>query len=179
MTMRRGVLAGLGMLVIGATVGVAGAQPARAEREGRPGREGGPGLVRMQRELGLNDEQAAQLRRLWSDERKGAIRRRADTQIAHLELEEALAAPTLDEKLVAAKAKALSDLQAAGIKARVDRQLAMRKLLTPEQREKLGQLGRERREARPAGRERGRGHGRAGGPGPGAPGLDEAEPPNR
>ena len=175
--MRKGLLAGLGIVAIGAATVVAGAQAVPAGREGRGG---GPGPARMQRELGLSDAQATELRRLRSDERKEAIRRRADTQIARMELEEALDAPTLDEKRVTLKAKALSDLQAAALQARVDRRLAMRKLLTPEQQEKLRQLGHEGRGARRVGRARGRGRAGAppaGGPGPGGGGLDDTESP--
>ena len=104
------------------------------------------------RQLGLTGEQAESFRRLQSDERKQAIRRRADVAIARLELEEALDAPSVDEKLVASRVKAVSDLEAAEVRARADRRLALRKLLTPEQQEKLRQLTRERVRARSAAR---------------------------
>ena len=96
---------------------------------------------------GLSEEQAEQLRRLRAEERKQAIRRHADLAIARLDLDEALDAPTVDEKLVASRVRAVSDLQAAEVRARADRRLAMRKVLTPEQQQKLRQLTRERRAA--------------------------------
>jgi Spy/CpxP family protein refolding chaperone len=139
----------------------------------------------LERQLGLSEEQAEQLRRLRAEERKQAIRRRADLAIARLDLDEALDAPAVDEKLVASRVRAVSDLQAAEVRARADRRLAVRKVLTPEQQQKLLQLTREGRAER-AGAWRGRGAGRgpqpeAGRPeGPGGPrddsALDPAEP---
>lgn len=201
--MRKGLLVGLGMMAIGAAGVVAqeqpAARPARPGREARdarearearlPGRGGPGGPERLQRELGLSDEQAAQLRQQWQAERKEAIRRGADAQIARMELEEALDAPTLDEKLVAARTKSVLDLQAAATKARVDRRLALRKLLTPEQQAKMRRMGLERRGTGRAWRRHGRNAGRpgmppAGGPGggpggPGGPAEDDEEPPIR
>jgi Spy/CpxP family protein refolding chaperone len=80
------------------------------------------------------------MRNLRAEGRKQAIRHRADVAIARLELEELMDAKTVDEKAVAAKVKAISDLEAAALKARTDERLAMRRLLTPEQQEKLTQL---------------------------------------
>jgi Spy/CpxP family protein refolding chaperone len=127
----------------------------------------------MRAQLGLSDEQEAQLRKLHEDGRKAAIRRRADTAIARMELEEALGAATVDEKAVAVKLKAVTELQAAAAKARVDQRLAVRKLLTPEQYAKMKQLRQERRADRFSGRRGpGRGmRGRPGGPGVGQGGA--------
>jgi Spy/CpxP family protein refolding chaperone len=169
------LLAGVGAIVVaGAAIAVA-----------QPG-TGGPGgrrdVVSVQAQLGLNDEQAAQLRKLHAAERKEAIRRHADTAIARMELDEALNAPTVDEKLVAAKAKAVADLQAASVQARVDQRLAVRKLLTPEQQAKMSQLMRDHRAGRRAHRGVGRqGPGRRGGPmgagrGPGGSGAPADAP---
>lgn len=128
----------------------AAAQPVAPEARERRGRmerpERGPGRdwAALQREVGLTEEQAAALRRLRAEERKQAIRRRADLAIARVELEEALEAATVDEKLIATRVRAVSELQAAALRARVDRRLALRKVLTPEQRDKVRQLRRER-----------------------------------
>ncbi len=134
--------------------------------------------------LGLTDEQAAQMRRLRDDERKEAIRRRADLAIARLELREALGAPTVDEKLVAAKVKTVSDLEAAAVRAKVDRQLALRKILTPEQFQKMHQFLSKQHRGRAAkarlrdGRRARMGQRFRQGPGPrrGAPGAEAARP---
>ncbi len=141
-----------------ATLAVAGATVvmAQAGHDRGMGRHGeGPDPAVLKQELGLSDEQAAQLQKLQQEERKQAIRRRADAQVARIELEQALEAATIDEKLVAAKVQALTQLHAAGLKARVDQRLAIAKLLTPEQREKMKQLKQEHR-GRDRGRERGR-----------------------
>ncbi len=107
---------------------------------------------------------------------KQAIRQRADLAIARLELEELMTAPVVDQKAIDAKVAAISGLEAAGLKARTDQRLALRKMLSPEQQEKMKQLMRENRGPRPArsGRER-----RPGGPGQpppgqGGPSADEA-----
>ena len=133
------------VLVVTAAAILAGSAALAAAQPMARGRGARPDLARFQRELGLNDEQAAQLRKLWSEERKQAIRRRADLAIARMELEEALDASTVDEKLVESRVRAVSDLQAAAVRARADQRLAVRKVLTPEQQQKLRQLRSERR----------------------------------
>ncbi len=148
--MRNRIIAATGLAVLGGWVALATAQAAPPERPSRPD------LPALQREIGLSDEQAAQMRGLRSEERKQAIRRRADLAIARMELEEALDAPSVDEKLVGARVRAVSDLQAADVRARADRRLALRKMLTPEQQGKLRQLMRERRGAPGSGRRGGR-----------------------
>jgi Spy/CpxP family protein refolding chaperone len=74
---------------------------------------------------------------LHSDQQKASLRKRADLQVARIELKDLLGATTVDDKAVAAKVKELGDLQASVLRARVDGQLAFRKVLTPEQFEKL------------------------------------------
>jgi Spy/CpxP family protein refolding chaperone len=143
MSMRVRVLTFLGIL---AAAGMA----VSAVAEERPRREARPGLAGLEAELGLSAEQAAQMRNLRAEGRKQAIRHRADVAIARLELEELMDARTVDEKAVAAKVKAISDLEAAALKARTDERLAMRRLLTPEQQEKLKQLGPRGRRGRAA-----------------------------
>ena len=178
--MRVQLLAVTGALVVAGAVAVVGAQergPApRAERMGRPD----PAAI--QAELGLSADQAAQLKKLRVDGRKQAIRQHADLAIARIELQEAMDAPSVDDKIVAARVEAVSDLQAASLKARTDQRLAMRRLLTPEQQEKMKQLMREGRMER-AGARQGRRQGRPGshGPrppaGPGGPWSDEVDDP--
>ncbi len=104
-----------------------------------PGFGPGGGKGRIKAELGLTDEQESQLRKLHGEQRKAHIRRRADLQIARMDLRELLAAKAVDDKAVAAKMKEINDLTAAGLKAHVDQRLAMRKVLTPEQIEKMQQ----------------------------------------
>jgi Spy/CpxP family protein refolding chaperone len=152
----RMILTGIATLAVAGATLVASAQAAGLERgQGRHG--DGPNPAALKQALGLSDEQSAQLSKLWQDERKQAIRRHADMEIARVDLDEALNAQTIDEKVVAAKVQALTTLQATALKARVDQRLAVAKVLTPEQREKMKQLRREHRFG-----DRGRGFGRQG-----------------
>jgi len=95
---------------------------------------------RMQQELGLTDAQMAELQKLRSEQQKRTIRSAADRRIARMELEELLNADTPDQKAIDVKVKQLADLEAGKLRARVDQQLAMRKVLTPEQFKKWQQL---------------------------------------
>jgi Spy/CpxP family protein refolding chaperone len=128
-------LALLGILGVG---GVALAQRPEAAQPGPP--HGRSHMSMMKQELGLTDEQVGQLRKLHSDQRRAAIRRRADLRIARMDLDELLNAATVDEKALGTKMKEIGDLQAAALKARVDSRLALRKVLTPEQLQKMKEL---------------------------------------
>jgi Spy/CpxP family protein refolding chaperone len=176
MRVRASVVAGL--LALGGVALVAAQERGAAPRAGRPG------LATIQQELGLSAEQSAQLEKLWADGRKQAIRQRADLAIARMELEEAMNATTVDEKAVAAKVKAVSDLQATALRARTEQRLAIRRLLTPEQQQKMKQLmGRHRMErgprpAREWGRRQGRRPATTPPPGPGGPSDEGDEAPS-
>jgi len=158
--MRVQILAVAGALVVAGAVAVVTAQ-----ERGPARRQGRPHLAAIQAELGLSAEQAAQLKKLRADGRKQAIRQRADLAIARIELEELMDASSVDEKAVAARVKAVSDLEASSLKARTDQRLAMRRLLSPEQQEKMKQLMRRGRMERV----RARGERRPGRPGSPAP----------
>ncbi len=170
-------------LAVAGTLVAAGAVAVWAQEPG-PGRRGEwtgrPDPARLQAELGLTADQAAQLKKLRDDGRKQAIRQRADLSIARIELEEAMDASTVDEKLVAARVKAVSDLEASALQARTNQRLAMRRVLTPEQQEKMKQLKRQGRMERATQRQ-GRRSGRPGAPGPrppagpGGPSADETD----
>jgi Spy/CpxP family protein refolding chaperone len=112
-----------------------------ARPEGGPGPEGrgrrGFDVGRMQAELGLSDDQVAQLQKMRSDGRSQAIRRRADLRIAQGELHDLLRAPAVDEKAIAVKVKQVTDLQAAATRSRVEQRLALRQVLTPDQLAKM------------------------------------------
>jgi Spy/CpxP family protein refolding chaperone len=151
----------VGVLAVAGTVAVATAQE-------RPRRQGRSDIVALEKELGLSADQAAQLKKLRAEARKQAIRHRADLAIARLELQELMDATTVDEKAVAAKVKAISDLQAVALQARTNERLAMRRILTPEQQEKMKQLAARGRQGRMGWSERA-----------GRPGLRMARPGRR
>ena len=81
-------------------------------------------------EIGLTDEQVSEIRRIHRETRKAAIKRNAELRIARMELDELMAAPTLDEAKIAARVKAIADLQAAALQERTNSKLAVRKLGT-------------------------------------------------
>jgi len=172
-------IAAVGALAVAGSALAVGAQEMRERQRAE---RADPAALKA--ELGLSDEQATQLRKMWVDGRKQAIRQRADLQIARLELRELTEAPVVDQKAVDAKVKTIGDLHAAQLKARTDQRLAMRRLLSPEQQEKMKQLARERRlQRRPGaagpGRERHSGRPDRSSPseGPGASSSEEGEGP--
>jgi Spy/CpxP family protein refolding chaperone len=103
--------------------------------------------------LQLSDAQREQVRQITLEARKGARRRQAEIDVLHLEIQDLLAAPTLDEAALSAKVQQLGDLQLAGIRAEVDSRVAMRKVLTAEQIQKMSEL-RSRRSLTGEGRPR-------------------------
>jgi len=160
---------------VGSTILAASVWAARPEAgtEAGPGRGGRRGFdpARMQAELGLSDDQVAQLQKMRADGRSQAIRRHADLRIAQGELNDLLRAPAIDEQAINAKVKQVTDLQAAATRERIDQRLAFRRVLTPEQAEKMQSLASERRREGRGGRHRGapgsRPGDQAGEPGPG------------
>ncbi|HSD27856.1 MAG TPA: Spy/CpxP family protein refolding chaperone [Vicinamibacteria bacterium] len=117
-----------------------------AQSDGAAGPRGGRDfdVARMRSELGLSDDQVAQLEKMRSDDRATSIRRRADLRIAQGELGDLLRAAAIDEAAVNAKLKQVTDLQAAATRARVEHALALRRILSPEQIEKMQALRQER-----------------------------------
>jgi periplasmic protein CpxP/Spy len=166
--MKRQVLAVMSVVALG-TAAIAAAQaPAGAPRQRQA--RAGMSFEMMKQQLGLTEAQASQLEKVRTDERRAAIQRRADVQLAKLELEQLMKADTVDEKAIAARVKQLTDLHGAALKARVDGRLALKKILTPEQQAKLRQLHAER----PRGPRGDRPAGFRGRPAP-APGVDGNE----
>jgi Spy/CpxP family protein refolding chaperone len=87
------------------------------------------------------------------------MRQRTELRIAHQQLDDLLAAPTLDEEAVKAQTRRLNELQAGMTQARVEQRLALRQVLSEEQLEKMRALRSERQGKRGPGRKGfGRGH---------------------
>jgi Spy/CpxP family protein refolding chaperone len=135
----------LGLAVVAGSA-VLMAAGAMAQSEGGPGPRGGRAfdVARMRSELGLSDDQVAQLTKMRSEDRAKSIRRRADLRIAQGELSDLIRAAAIDETAVNAKLKQVTDLQAAATRARVEHALALRRILSPEQVEKMQALRHER-----------------------------------
>ena len=139
------------------------------QRQMGPGRAGTPGEGRgiMERrqavkaELGLTDAQKTELQKAMESNRRDRMRKTTDFKIASLDLKSLLRAEKVDEKAVAAKLAEVQAAQGALLKLRVDTALSMKKILTPEQQKKIGQLrGMNRMGQRMEMRGMGRGQGR-------------------
>lgn len=91
-------------------------------------------------DLQLSDAQREQLRQITLEARKGARRRQAEVEVLHLDIQDLLDAPVLDEAALSAKVQQLGDLQLATVRAEVESRLAMRKILTPEQIQRRAEL---------------------------------------
>jgi Spy/CpxP family protein refolding chaperone len=131
-----------------ATVAALAALTAADLKAQEPRRARRAGLQALQSEIGLSDQQVAEIQKIHTEARKAAIRRHADLRIARMELHELLSAATVDEAKVAARVKAISELQAAAFKERTESQLAVRRLVTAEQYQKMQQVKRGAMRAR-------------------------------
>lgn len=155
-----------------ACIALAGWAVAQAPAAGTGRAGGGPTgdlEARLQARLGLNDEQMDQLHKLKLERQKAEVQRKAALQVARLEMNELFRAATVDEKAVAAKLKTVSDLEVAGLKARVDDRLALRKIVTAEQAEQIEKLMAVRHRMREAGAQMRQGR----------PGRGAGRPPQR
>ena len=94
----------------------------------------------MRTRLGLTNEQMKKLRDLRLSSAKTAIPPRATLQIKRLELQQLMLSDKPDRVAIDRKVKEISDARAALMMIHIDRQLAVREILTPEQREKLAEM---------------------------------------
>ena len=127
----------------------------------------------VRQQLGITDAQAAKIRQQESDFRKAEVRNRADLQVKRMDLNDLLSADKPDRSAIDKKLQEVGAAQLALEKSAIDFRLTMREALTPEQRQKLQQIMRQRRQPMPRGNAgpRGMQGGRRGGPG-------AAPPPN-
>lgn len=99
------------------------------------------------RQLGLSQEQAQQLRKFNQEQRPKMEAAHHNLRTANDELDAAIYADTIDDAVIAEKVRNVESAQSAMIRLRYENELAIRKLLTPEQlvrfreaRERLQQL---------------------------------------
>ncbi len=153
---------------------------------GMGGREFGLGRIlsdpAIREQVGVSADQVAKIRQQDSDFRKTAIRSRADLQIKQIDLRELMSADKPDRAAIDAKLTEISTARLAFQKSAVTYRLNSRDALTPEQRQKLQQVLRDRRQnARgPGGRGPGagaRGGRRGAGQPPKPPASTPAAPP--
>ncbi len=91
-------------------------------------------------QLGLTDDQRAQIRQIFLDTRKKNIDVEAKQKLAHLELQELMTADTPDQKKIDAKVDELSQIRTTLMHNRINALLAVQKVLTPDQRKKAQEL---------------------------------------
>lgn len=96
-------------------------------------------------QLDLSDAQREKMRELHADHRRQAIQRRADLEVARLDLRELIRGERPQRAAIDAQIDKLSRLQAEQHKARVHTMLEARAVLTPAQQQQL----REQRQQRP------------------------------
>lgn len=113
---------------------------------GPHGRMGGPGgrgmmmrrgLAMRFAALDLTDAQRDKLRDIHEAAARKNIQRRADLQLAHMDLRKLMRAETPSASAVNAQIDKISRLQADGMKAHFDTFMQARAVLTPEQQKKL------------------------------------------
>jgi Spy/CpxP family protein refolding chaperone len=91
----------------------------------------------MRERLGITPEQATKIRQETFEIRKARIRDRADVELKGAELENLMSAETPDRAAIDKKLDELGAARLVEVKAAVHYHLAMREVLTPEQRQKL------------------------------------------
>jgi Spy/CpxP family protein refolding chaperone len=96
--------------------------------------------LRNQKELGLSPQQVSSLQQLGMDAGRASIKRRADGQLAKLDLFALMKAEPVDMTKVEAKIRDIERLKADGAIARIRTNEAAKAQLTPDQREKLKTL---------------------------------------
>ena len=116
------------------------------------GRPGGPGpkAIWKDKELlkkaGISDAQAAKIRDMHFQSQKDRVKLSADMKLKQLEMGELMDADKPDEGKIMAKAKEISALREKMFLQSVEQQLTMKKLITPEQEQKIRDAVREHSE---------------------------------
>lgn len=104
---------------------------------------GGPGFYnKWAGQLGLSEDQQDQLEGIWTSHRKSMIRKRADLEIAEVELKEALGKAEPDYDDAKSKIKRIGDLREEIALAGLSAMQKARKVLTAEQLRKVKSLRR-------------------------------------
>jgi len=94
----------------------------------------------MREKLGLTPEQVTKINQQTSEFRKTSIRSRADLEVKRVELGDLLRAESPDRAAIDRKLDEIGAARTAEMKAQLHYRLAMREVLTPEQRKKLQEM---------------------------------------
>jgi len=107
----------------------------------------------LRERVGISAEQAAKIQGQQAAFAKSRVRDRADLRVKQMDLRQLMAAEKPDRAAIDKKLREISEVRLAAQQLAVERRLAMREAITPEQKEKMKQLFRERmrdgREGRP------------------------------
>jgi Spy/CpxP family protein refolding chaperone len=139
----------IGAIILTLAAATAWSQGVSQERSGQPQWQRGPqmrGMMAppdMQKELGLSDEQVSQLRTLRFEAAKAGLQAQTDVKLKRLELRELMRADEPNQAAIDKALRGLADAQYALMKNRIQHQLAMRQVLTPEQRKKAEGMKRQ------------------------------------
>ena len=98
---------------------------------------GGPGMRGRLAELNLTDDQRTKLEALHETQARKAVQRRADMQLARLDLHKLMREDRPNVSSVNSQIDKMARLHADDMKARFEMQMQVRALLTPEQVKKL------------------------------------------
>jgi len=99
-----------------------------------------PGPIWQSEELGLSAEQQQKMEDMQFQHQKAMIQKRAQLKEAELEMRNMMRKSEIDEKGVLEQQRRVSALKGEIAEARMKNRLDMRKILTPEQREKMMQM---------------------------------------
>jgi Spy/CpxP family protein refolding chaperone len=102
------------------------------------------GIEMLAEELKLTEQQLAQIKEQRFAREKNAIQTRSKIQLAELELRNLLQADNVDENQVKSKVEEIGKLKTELRLNRVQGRLAVQKILTPEQKETLKTIHKER-----------------------------------
>jgi protein CpxP len=91
-------------------------------------------------ELGLSDEQKAQIHQIRLETRKKNIDTEAKLKLARIELHELMDVDTPDQGKINTKITEVSQLREKIMRSHIESRLAVQKILTPEQRKKAKEL---------------------------------------
>lgn len=131
------------MMTLSITVLTAGLALSQPEPGGPGGKDLPPQLIKK---LGLTEEQQEKVQSIRRNAEKEKIKAEADLRIKQIEMEEELEKKSLNEKEVFKLIDAISALQKKLLESRIKTMLALKKVLTPEQQEKMKKFMQQRKE---------------------------------
>jgi Spy/CpxP family protein refolding chaperone len=122
---------------------------ANAQMSGGKGKDmgmwGGTHVMHIINKLGLDDNQSKEVKAVVFKLQKEMIQKRAEIQVARIELREILDKDTVDMKAVASKVNQIEALRTEAIMMRIQGFEDVKAKLTPEQKKKLAELMQMRR----------------------------------